>query len=177
MVSELESEGAYYAIERVRCGLYTLCKLGSWVNMKDLRASALIARSDGTTVKPNPPRPCGQTDWWNLAVIGPADAPREDVSKRLKTNDQLSIQLKMKPPISEVYPTTSKSRRLSAAMESDTIAGMPTLPFSTPADLQEAFEPNAQEIFKMLRSQYLDTLYLSKVRIARPFMTEKLTEG
>jgi len=44
MVAELETEDSLYAVERARRGLYALCKLGSWVKIRDLRAAALVTR-------------------------------------------------------------------------------------------------------------------------------------
>ncbi len=40
LIAKLEVDGALYAVERVRRGIYALCKIGGWVTLEELRSIA-----------------------------------------------------------------------------------------------------------------------------------------
>lgn len=172
MVAELETEDSLYAVERARRGLYALCKLGSWVKIRDLHAAALVARDDATTIRRKSPKLCGQGNWWDSAAISPSDASQKVVVERSKVDAPGAVHVRMKPPISDAFPKTYERPKVSTPRDSEVVAGVPTTPTSGPGELQCTAEPNAQESFDMIRCQYLEALYLSKVIARKSFLLE-----
>ncbi|KAI9875323.1 MAG: hypothetical protein M1830_008632 [Pleopsidium flavum] len=165
MVTELETDESLYAVERVRPGLYALCMLGSWVKIRDLHAAALVARDDSTSIKHKSLKLYGQGKWWDSAALKLSEANREVTSKRPKIEVAGLVNLTMKPPISENFWKTYERPTIPTPLDSGAISGVPTST-SGPGELQRNVEPYAQELFDMIRCQYLETLYLSKTSLA-----------
>ena len=44
LIARLDDGRALYAVEREDRGLYVLCQLGSWVNLSQLRAAAVVSK-------------------------------------------------------------------------------------------------------------------------------------
>lgn len=159
MVAELETEGSLYVVERVRCGLYALCRLGGWVNIEELRPAALAFKKHAAPVMHRPLNVLGQAIWWECAAIDPLDADGDLRAKRLKANSSGSIRLKMRSSVPQTSPEPSRCGRAAVSLQ---------LEPPTPGSCERTcgVEMSAQESLDTLRCQYLEALYLSKVRIS-----------
>lgn len=163
MVAELEAEGCLYAVERVRCGLYALCRLGNWVNMEELRTAALAFRNYAAPVMQKSLNVSGQKSWWECAAINPFDAEGDLRAKRLKANSSGSIKLKMRSSGSQTSPDPSQRGRTAAPHEPEAMAAAPEPPISGSCEQACAAEVRPEELLDTVRCQYLEALYLSKV--------------
>ena len=160
MVAKLEIEGSLYAIERVRCGLYALCRLGSWVNIEELRTAALASKNYTPPIMHNPLDVFGEKTWWEGAAIGPGDADEGLRAKRLKANSSDSITLKMRLPVSQTLPQCGRN---AVPHEPEALTAAPVLSTPKSCEQPDGAEVKPEELFDTVRCQYLEALYLSKV--------------
>lgn len=165
MVAELEPEGSLYAVERVRCGLYALCRLGDWVNMEELRAAALAVRYFAPPRLDKPLNVMGPKSWWECAAISSFDAHEGPRIKRSKANTSGIFQLKMRSSRSQNSPEPSQCRKGAKIPGPATVTAAPELLISGsgPCEQQRGIELSAEELLETVRCQYLEALYLSKV--------------
>ena len=163
MVAALEAEGSLYAVERVRCGLYALCRLGDWVKVEALHAAALAARDYSTSAKHKPLDISGGNSWWEGAAIRPFYVENSLRAKRVRARPSGSIQLKMRSALSHTPPKASQCRKTAVLPVPDAVTAAPE---PVPSGLSEqrcGVDISVEEIFETLRCQYLEALYLSKV--------------
>jgi DNA replication regulator SLD3 len=57
LIARLESDKTVYALERKDDGLYSLCHLGSWVDLQSLSKHAAVVYSKLTSPRPVPHEP------------------------------------------------------------------------------------------------------------------------
>ena len=146
-----------YAIERVAKGLYALCKLGVWVTIEDLEE--LNIESSTTRVKR---RQCHKqvnphdNDWWREAAVHKLAGdwrPRSSKGSAL-----LGARLSVKALRNENTVPVSNISSLQLAPEPSQV--MTELPIET--RIRSPVQ-TPEEILSMLRVQYQEALYLSKV--------------
>lgn len=165
MVAELEPDGSLYAVERVQCGIYALCRLGGWVSMEDLEAAALTA---GNFATPRLDKPLDVTEprsWWDCAAISPFDADEGLQAKRSKANTSGIVQLRMRSSRSRTSPDSSQSWRGAVLPGPDAMMAARELPTSAIVSCEQEcrFQLSIEELLDTVRCQYLEALYLSKV--------------
>ena len=141
-----------YAIERVRPQLYVLLQLHQWVSLDDFNGqrsktpptSPIIVKSNG------PSKP-----WWRAA------SPGSDARHMGRKSD---LALSLKPPNKDLIPSESWAVPGSSTSQQTTGAGPQQVPLNTAPDDKELIAPTLHEIFDTIRYQYLDTLYVTKVK-------------
>jgi DNA replication regulator SLD3 len=150
LIARLDDGRALYAVEREDRGLYVLCQLGSWVNLSQLRAAAVVSKVElpRTTDKH-----LGEKD--NIAVpLITAEASKYSKKKRLAIE---AIQSMVKRPStveSEPPPLSQNEGK----------------PSNDPAMNDVSTQLTAAEIFESVRTQYLEALY-SKASITTPLLS------
>jgi DNA replication regulator SLD3 len=160
LVARLDDGRALYAVEREDRGLYVLCQLGSWVNLSQLRAAAVVSKVElpRTTDKH-----LGEKD--NIAVpLITAEASKYSKKKRLAIE---AIQSMVKRPstglLTESHPSTVESEPLPLSQNE----GKPS---NDPAMNDVSTQLTAAEIFESVRTQYLEALY-SKASVTTPLLS------
>jgi DNA replication regulator SLD3 len=173
LIARSETDDAAYALEREGNGRYTLCKLGSWVELGQLSKHATVAY--GKLLRPR--RPSSVTAAENSAAKAQETelpAPRESKKRRLglealqslikrpKTADNtrsqageaLSRQLSDEGGQSETQPAevTTKERAVSYTE------------VPPPESLETPARAIADNLFETIRNQYFEALYHSMVR-------------
>lgn len=159
LVARLVADQSFCAIERVKAGIYSLCKLKSWVKVRGLEElsqpaeTASHARSHVATAKQQ------GGEWWQQAAL---DAyPTLDTTSRPAKYARISM----------VRPASTPGPAEAPLLAN----GEPTLigsPHHTPDPrIGETMEPaesqaSAQTVFENLITQYLDALYLSRASLA-----------
>lgn len=162
VIARLDDGKTMYAVERESRGLYALCRLGSWVDLDKLCSEAVVCRHrprDATSnnlqhahIQEHP----GHSDLT-------AESSKYSKKKRLAIE---AIQSMVKRPTAEASSYSQVIQPLEA-------------PTSTPGPVslvQEAIvqqpvpdepvqQPAAADILDNIRTQYLESLYLSKVCI------------
>ena len=163
VVAELEPDRSLYAVERVRQGLYALCKIGKWVNIGDLRAAALAIRKGATRYKRKPSSFQESKGWWDATAVDPFNDAEGPAVKKLRVHPSGPIQFNMRPSLSGTLPKSHDCDNVAVPVESGAAMDPLITPASGPEEVQCTTGPCAQELFDTLRSQYLEALYLSKV--------------
>jgi hypothetical protein len=152
LIARLDDARTLYAVEREDRGLYVLCQLGSWINLQQLRATAVASKQD---ISKAMTRNLGPSTDTAIPLITP-ETSKYSKKKRLAIE---AIQSMVKRPstglLTESQPATSEQE---SALESQQ---KPTAPISQTEDL--VTQPTSNEIFETVRNQYFEALYLSKV--------------
>ncbi|KAK8126382.1 uncharacterized protein PG998_002141 [Apiospora kogelbergensis] len=169
LIARLESDKSVYALERQDNGLYSLCKVGSWVDLVQLSGYATVTNSK--MVKPRPQVSTQDPD------SGPLVTPqvhKETKKRRLAIE---AIQSMVKKPIRPASVVESPDAPSPVDQATDSQPANPaTLPapealVATPVALPMNPAPpieqtTADEIFSNIRNQYIETLYHSMGSLA-----------
>ena len=164
LIARLDDGLTLYAVEREDRGLYVLCRLGSWVNLQQLRAAAVASKQDLSN-KPLE-KALGIGDVAAVPIITP-EGSKYSKKKRLAIE---AIQHMVKRP--------STAEPQSATVEPET----PLEPPVPEAPLEEVpsqvpSQVSAAEMFDNIRTQYLEALYLSKASFSLQFTGLWLTRN
>ncbi|KAH7330385.1 DNA replication regulator SLD3-domain-containing protein [Rhexocercosporidium sp. MPI-PUGE-AT-0058] len=173
LIARLDDTRILYAVERESRGLYVLLKIGSWVNLGELRAAAVASKQEL-------PERASLHPSSNL----PASAPETNNYSKKKRLAIEAIQSMVKRP-STGHLTESQSDSQISSVEPQTqpvfvdsplpIEAGTSLPETTaqdgtrapPAPVDDiAVQPTASDIFDNVRTHYLEALYLSKASLA-----------
>jgi DNA replication regulator SLD3 len=151
LIASLESESSLYAVERVKRGVYALCRLYSWVKIGYLDDSSSAACTP-LSRPPLVPRHDGcNGEWWKTAVAF------EDVTGLGQPVRR--PRLSMAPPLA-----ASEDRPPSPTLVAVPVDSNP----ATPEHVKDAQEhqTSSQQVFETLVQQYLEALYKSKTSLA-----------
>jgi hypothetical protein len=150
-----------YAVEHVLSGVYALCKLGVWVNLKDLEILAPGSKPQHDLKRLEQALLPGDK-WWHKAAICEDEAVPS--LKTMRSNHWIAdgFQLCLKAPVSDnplVPSLFEENTHETPQTEGPTISDYKIQETPLQDDSQ-----NADEILKMVRTQYQDALYMSQVR-------------
>jgi DNA replication regulator SLD3 len=186
LIARIEASGALYVIERSDVGLYTVCKLGSWVELDSLSSQAIVSckaklRVEQPILKPNPnppqvalttPQLHKDQKKRNMAIEALQSAVRKrGRSQSVSTFEEATGQpARPDPPLSA---PRAQACDLNADNEDDGDQKVPgaqerQLP-SVPDPLGVLFQPTAADMFENIRNQYFDALYRSMVLLSGLF--------
>ncbi|KAI9674696.1 MAG: hypothetical protein M1817_001599 [Caeruleum heppii] len=166
----------HYAVERVITGIYALCRLGSWVDIDQLGATAEQATWAARKRRAVRQHQDG-VNWWETAVLDLALPESTHLSQRETTcridESQMvmgrPLQAEINEPVVKIEDC-DKEEEISLLQSPAALAfeGVESAPAPDIAPLQDPTtpEPDPQETFEMIRAQYLDALYLQKTSLA-----------
>ncbi|KAK8089632.1 hypothetical protein PG997_004593 [Apiospora hydei] len=169
LIARLEGDKSVYALERQDNGLYSLCKLGSWVNLEQLSGYATV-----TNTKMVKQRPQIASQEIDSAPLVTPQLHKETKKRRLAIE---AIQSMVKKPqrSASVAETSNAPSPMDPATNCQT-ASQATLPApETQAAAQLTLPTNpelpieqttADDIFNNIRNQYIETLYHSMGSLA-----------
>ncbi|KAI9782961.1 MAG: hypothetical protein M1839_004436 [Geoglossum umbratile] len=167
LITRNEDDESLYAVESVGRGVYALCKLGDWVKEKALVGAALWARKEPQHTIVNQDIGGSDSAWWKFARVNPpAPSVFEPQGRRAGENDVADVLFSMKQPRPKALLATPHLPDSEPCSRGDqpainTMVQSPELMGGTAAIRQ-----SAQEIFDIVRSQYLETLYISRASLA-----------
>ena len=151
-----------YAIERANQGVYTLCKLASWVVLESFdRISMTSKRSCNSHI--------GKEDnvsnvWWKAAAVNLDVGVQLGHKNVLQTRCVVGNRLSMKPPTSTMSFESAKKQDWSENSKIDNEVPLlethPSASHILPDSNQLA---STEDLLKNVRIQYQDLLYISKV--------------
>ena len=154
LIARLDDGRTLYAVEREDRGLYILCQLGSWINLQQLRNTAVASKQDiSKCIARNTA----------LSTDGAMPLVTHETSKYSKKK-RLAIEAIQ----SMVKRTTSSLLNESqpAASDQDTAPESQQGPAAPVLPIEDVVtQPTSVEIFETVRNQYFEALYLSKVTI------------
>ncbi|KAI9735188.1 MAG: hypothetical protein M1834_001778 [Cirrosporium novae-zelandiae] len=152
------AETSTFAIEWVQEGVYSLCKLWDWVDIKALGKPSSTTQNEAILGAPVPNNG-GCQEWWASAAIGP-EVLQNLRSEKAKTIS-FPLSLSMEPPETETAPTPIQS---ASPSETATIeAQIQSVP-KTLQDTQEELQgiPN----LRPATEEYMEALYMSKTPLS-----------
>jgi len=160
LIARLDHDAHFYAVERVQEGIYSLCRLGQWVDIGQLQAAAYITVKRSLREVEISHTVESEGRWWHTAILVPRDEHR---GKRRK--DECRAQAdptRPQLPVSEDY-TRAGAQELQAE-------GFDKLSVSVPEDDSPAcsleVRADLQVVSAHIVNQYLEALYLSKTSLA-----------
>lgn len=158
LIARHETKKTFYAVERVQTGVYSLCRLGSWLKEKDV---ADLWDPENIQAYPNFPVAVssdnGDFAWWKHALVK-AQSPEGSVRR---------ARLSMLRPHSLPEPTALQTSLVSVDVQEPSDANVQVLPIDTQLDTMKSPLPvTPQEQMHNLVDQYLDALYISKMSLA-----------
>ncbi|PQE06339.1 hypothetical protein CJF32_00002060 [Rutstroemia sp. NJR-2017a WRK4] len=158
LIARLDDNRTLYAVEREDRGLYVVLQLGSWVNLQQLRSVAVVAQTEPANVPGN-----GQSLGGAIPEVPLITAEASKYNKKKKLAIE-AIQSMVRRPST---PLLQESISQSIAPQQE----LPDPQDDTPnfADIpttEVATQVTASEIFDNVRTQYFESLYLSKTSLA-----------
>lgn len=156
LIARLDDARALYAVERDARGLYAILRLGSWVDLQQLSAAAVVSKQDLSRAA-RPPRASSITQALPMA-------PESSTYSKKKRLAIEAIQSMVKRPSNgmSTEPTPTESQLPTSIVEPLVESG-PTEELGINLPFNNAAPPTANEIFETIRNQYFEALYLSKV--------------
>ena len=174
LIAHAEVGQSFYVVERVKKGVYALCKLGQWVQKKDVEAlvdgygelptevliGAFSGQEDDTNTQ------SGNAPWWQGATIADHAIPKD-----WKEHQRSGPRLCMARPagLAPVTITAATQQEMQTQDLEELKVESNELPeIIEPPEMNEPEEQplSAQQVLEALVTQYLDALYLSKTSLA-----------
>lgn len=168
LIAQLDDNKALYAVEYESKGLYVLFKLGSWVDLSKLCSVAVVSRPYTKSHRHDNPQDVPGRGAAANNGFSPVESDKYTKKKRLAIE---AIQSMVKRPSTSQslnIEQTPSTEPLSTELPPEPIQKAQLDPVASVQPLQDTTleQPRAEEILDGVRSQYLDTLYLSKVSTA-----------
>ena len=162
LIARLDDGHSLYAVEREARGLYVLFHLGSWVDLQQLRATAVASRQDLSKASD---RPLVFSTTLEAAPVMTPECSKYSKKKRLAIE---AIQSMVKrPSMSLATPTETHVAPVPAPVPQGLAKdSQPQDMLNVNPSQDDAAPPTANEIFENVRNQYFEALYLSKVCLA-----------
>ncbi|TVY37433.1 hypothetical protein LOCC1_G007360 [Lachnellula occidentalis] len=155
LIARLDDGRTLYAVEREDRGLYVICRLGSWVDLHQLKEAAIVSKQElpeglerRNSIRHNSPAP----------LITP-ESSKYSKKKRLAIE---AIQSMVKRPSTGLL---TESQLATAELEPI----FDTQPAESTVEQPPIDDPvtrTAAELFDSVRTQYLEALYISKASLA-----------
>ncbi|KAJ4295863.1 hypothetical protein N0V88_004565 [Collariella sp. IMI 366227] len=184
LLARSETSRMVYAVERETNGLYILCKLGSWVDIESLSQNATVVCRE--RIRPN--KSVKPQDTAALPLTTPS-MYTEHKRRRLAIEEiqslvrKRSMSVTEKETVSQPLATTEEKPSSTGGDSQNTTPVNaqplpPTGPLPAPTSEHNTptpdtalgddslAQPNAQDIFQNIRTQYMEALYHSKGSLA-----------
>lgn len=163
LVAESAIKDGLFAIERVKEGIYAMCRLGKWVTVNAIEQLHI------TTVDiANPQKRQGhkqqriwQESWWSAAAIDFKSPTRYDPSKDPGFGKTREVRLSLQKP----QQCSNTSAQDTQEIPPFVMQGQAE---SLVRDMLQETAQDPKEVLNMVRTQYQEALYTSKVRL--PFV-------
>lgn len=169
LISRLDDGRTLYAVEREDRGLYAICKLGSWVDLPELRATAAASRQDiGLPLTKKFELVAGPP------IVSRSQTQTDDSSSGKKKRLAIeAIQSMVKRTTSEVI-SESQTQSFPDNIAQQLPSEVPSVQAQEDTQSDPSIQPrddalaqqNASEILDNIRNQYFEALYLSKASLA-----------
>jgi DNA replication regulator SLD3 len=166
LIARLDDGRTLCAVERESRGLYALCQLGSWVNLQGLKAAAVVSKQElhKLSERAFPASAVAQA-----AATAPLATPESSKYSKKKRLAIEAIQSMVKRPSTAL---ATESQESPVDLESTTNV---TEKAVVPPQEEVNAQLTAAEIFENVRTQYFETLYLSKAGLVLEFISPLLS--
>lgn len=165
LIAQSAIDDGLFAIERVREGIYANCRLGNWVTMNALERLQTIPMDVVRLQKrqrQEQGRPQGD-QWWGSAAIGIKFEDSCKVRKDPDMDKNRGMRLFLHMPQIKLTTPAQETQELSSSVLQSQTGNV--LEDTVEKDTVEKAAQDPEEVLKMVRTQYQDALYTSKVRL------------
>ncbi len=184
LIARLESDKTVYSLERQENGLYSLCHLGSWVDLAILSELASVscdhlvkkhlihATNSGILQPLVTPQSHKENKKRRLAIeaiqsLVKKPARSRSISVPTQSINQSTLQLSTPTGDGQAVPqqddNASASPVITPHLAANSAAQSQAQAVSGPRREESPAQPTADDIFDNIRNQYLETLYHSMV--------------
>ncbi|KAK6078155.1 hypothetical protein SCUP234_05481 [Seiridium cupressi] len=180
LIARMESNKTVYALERQDGGLYTLCRLGNWVDLESLSSHAIVAYSKLLKQR------LGITDALSTDASTTPQLHKENKKRRLAMEAIQSLvrrparsqSLSMLSPAVETSQISAANQAEASTTQSDKLNGplsgadhvevqnRPVVSTDIPLPDDGSSARTADDIFENIRNQYFEALYHSMGSLA-----------
>ena len=160
LIAQSAADDGLFAIERVQEGIYALCRLGTWVGVNTLEQLQTVPTNIARPQK----RQCREQlglpgdGWWNTAATDFRSKDRHGPGKNSSVEKtrgvRLCLQVAQRKPTTPAQITQEISQPVLQDQTEEVVTDMV---------MEAAQDP--EEVFRMIRLQYQEALYASKVRL------------
>ena len=174
LIARFDKTGTLFAIEACERGLYTVCKLGSWVEVGLLRSNATIACDQLLDLPKGEPGDGNSSRPLTTPGLHQASKERrlaiealQSVVRRKRTQSVSALppmgEGGLTPPtvLTDSDPSSAPAQEPAPTQESHDTPQPPPPEASLPC--LPPPPPSGEELLEKIRSQYFDALYRSKV--------------
>jgi DNA replication regulator SLD3 len=171
LITRSEADRSLYAIEWVSRGIYAMCKLGGWVKEKALVGAALSAKEERQPAIVNQDAGDNDSTWWMSARANipplPMPLPMSGTpTERAGDSAAAGVLFSMKCWKPKAPLETTRFLDSNPCSRGDQSIVNMIVQSPEPMERTAATEQLAQDIFDMVRTQYFETLYISKASLA-----------
>ena len=168
LITQSPLSDRFYAIEKVQPGLYALCRLAPWLTFATLERLVLVAHRQYNQHERPIPRSemLSPKDWWKLALVQEAQKSQESYHGPNRSFMQEWPQLSFSKDTKK-YVADSLSSQGNEEGATGHQIGRETQPSN-----ERMQDP--EEVLSLIRTQYQEFLYVSKVSTVRSTATGPL---
>lgn len=145
----------------MRRGAYVLCRLATWVSLKELERSRLEYQPYPKTISIERD-PFSDTEWWHALAIKSDIDSRCIQPRRSKQADLVRPRICMKPPAVLPPESSSIDEVQEPVVTTDAPVALSEIQDEAPPELPRQ---DPDETLRMVRVQYQEALYVSQVSI------------
>ena len=157
LIARFDDARTLCAVERESRGLYVLCQLGSWVNLQELKAAAVVSKQEQRKLSERGV-PGSAIPQVTAAVPLPTPESSKYTKKKRLAIEAIQSMVK-RPPIS----LATESQESPVELEAASNLQLTEKAAVSPPQEEATTHLTATEIFENVRTQYFEALYLSKV--------------
>lgn len=159
LIAESTVKNELFAIERVQEGVYAMCRLGKWITVNAIEQLHIIPVDIANPQKRQghkQPR-IWQNSWWSAAAIDLKCPIRYDPSKDLSFEKTHEVRLCLQKPQQCLHTPAQDTQEIPPSITQGQAES------SVSNTFQEAAQ-DPKEVLNMVRAQYQEALYTSRVR-------------
>lgn len=158
LIAQSAIDEGLYAVERVQREIYAICRLGDWVTVNMLERMQTvpidIVCQPRRRRQEQPELPGDK--WWSTAAIGPRPEHRYDQGKKIGVEKTRGVRLCLQRPPQKPTTPIQIIQEISRPVLQDQTGTLMT-------DMVAGEAQDPEEVLKMVRDQYQEALYASKV--------------
>ncbi len=161
LIAQSTKDSRLYAIENVQDGIYALCRLGLGVTLRALeRLPALGWDSGALRERPHVKQAeSPDCEWWRAAIVESEHRIIASRSTPRVNGKTPNVRLCLRSPVQK------RGQQCMAVREEVPVPMEPVPIETTLATMVEEAPKGPEEVLNMIKAQYLEALYASKVGV------------
>ncbi len=160
LIAQSAADDGLFAVERVREGIYAMCRLGTWVTVNMLERLQIAPMDVVRPLKrqvPEQPRLWGD-NWWSTATVDFGSEGRYGLSSDLSFEKTQGVRMSLQMPHQKSTTPVQTTLEIPSAVLQGQIN-------NALYNMEKEVVQDPEEVLNMVRAQYQDFLYTSKVSL------------